>query len=80
MCPQLANTVSLQVWSEWSRTLFSENSSHRGPNPYLFETTPMGFPSLETLTLDFIDWQLSEDEAILVVVPIFHMTKYHHAD
>ena len=77
---QLANAIPLQVWADWSRTLFSESSHHRGHNPYLFETTPMGFPSLETLTLDFIEWQLADDEAILVIMPFHRMSIYQRAD
>ena len=50
------------IWRDWSTTLFSESDDlcpWGGRNG-------LGFPALEKLTLDFSEWQLNENEGLLV--------------
>lgn len=54
------------IWRDWSTTLFSESDDlcpWGGRNA-------LGFPALEKLTLDFAEWQLTENEGLLVRVPV----------
>ena len=50
------------IWRDWCTTLFSESDDlcpWGGKNG-------LGFPDLEKLTLDFMEWQLTETEGLLV--------------
>ena len=50
------------IWRDWSTTLFSESDDlcpWSGRNA-------LSFPALERLTLDFSEWQLTENEGLLV--------------
>lgn len=50
------------IWRDWNITLFSESDdwcSWTGRNG-------LSFPALEKLTLDFSEWQLTANEALLV--------------
>ena len=50
------------IWRDWSTTLFSESDDlcpWGGRNG-------LGFPALERLTLDFSEWQLNENQGLLV--------------
>jgi len=50
------------IWRDWSTTLFSESDDLC---PW-GGRSGLGFPALEKLTLDFSEWQLSENEGLLV--------------
>ena len=50
------------IWREWSRTLFCADDDHC----LIGGTISIGFPALEKATLDFMEWQLTDSEGLLV--------------
>jgi len=49
---------------DWSRTLFSDTKQSEYASNYV--ASPLSFPSLERLILDFTEWGLTDKEALMV--------------
>lgn len=56
---------------DWSRTLFSDTKQSEYASNYV--ASPLSFPSLERLILDFTEWGLTDKEALMVArIPDLH--------
>jgi len=52
--------------TDWSRTLFSDTKQSEYASNHI--ASPLSFPSLEKLILDFTEWGLSDKEALVVSI------------
>ena len=52
------------IWRDWSLSFFSDEGEAFGMQ--VWGRGPTGFPKLEKLTLDFAEWQLTENDGLLV--------------
>lgn len=52
------------IWRDWSISLFNDDRD----SIYGWGSNHLGFPQLEKLTLDFTEWQLTENDGVLVLL------------
>lgn len=51
------------IWRDWATTIFNDDKEGYGP---WGGRDGIAFPALEKLTLNFEEWQLTENEGLLV--------------
>ena len=52
------------IWRDWSISLFNDDRD----SIYGWGSNNLSFPQLEKLTLDFTEWQLTENDGVLVLL------------